>query len=294
MSVELPNEGPTHAATPAFPITTEQLLAIMAEALPAPLSPRSAQVTADNFTGLTTDMLWTIVHGLVATLRKRDIDNFAEWNKQASRIQELEDRIKKEFEVSYDMHTCPNRFEANDECRAPYARVPNKEGHLVLPKWVQYLEDGCVATYAMGAPIDAMPYVVDIYAEPSLDDEDEPFKPMPHWFRAAMHADESHWQVLYKEVYKMATWGIAADLKRHRDLTKVTDGLVSRIEFMQRDLEGARQAADLCEYRLQAAHTHKYAEHAQGLVNGIQFSKPNIQAVHILRKGDTKSKGKAV
>ena len=78
MSVESPNEGPTCVATPAFPITTEQLSAIMAEALPAPLLPRSAQVAADQFTGLTTDMLQTVVRGLVATLRKRDIENFAE------------------------------------------------------------------------------------------------------------------------------------------------------------------------------------------------------------------------
>ena len=84
-----------------------------------------------------------------------------------------------------------------------------------------------------------MPYVMDIFAESSLDDEDEPFEPMPHWYRAAMHADESHWQVLYKETYKMAQWGIATDLKRHQDLTRVADGLVSRIEFMQWDLEGA-------------------------------------------------------
>ena len=295
MSVELPNEGPTRATTPAFPITTEQLSAIMAEVPPAPLFPQSAQVAADSFTGLTTDMLQTVIHSLVATLRKRDIDNFAERNKQASHIQELEDRIKKEFEVSYDMHTCPDGFESNDECHAPYAQVPDKEGHLVLPKWVRYLDDGCIAAYTMGAPIDAMPYIVDIYAEPSLNDEDEPFEPMPHWFRAAMHADEAHWQVLYKEIYKMAPWGIATDIKRHQDLTKVADGLVSRIEFMQRDLEGARQAADLCEYRLQAARAHKYTKHAQGLVNhGIRFTKQNIQAVYILRKGNNKGKGRAV
>ena len=238
MSVESPKEGPTRAATPVFPITTEQLSAIMAEALPAPLSPRSAQVCAKQFTGLTTDMLRTVVRGLVATLRQRDLKNFAEQNKKAAYIQELEDRIKKEFEVLYDMHTCPEGFEANDDRRAPYARVPDKDGYLVSPKWVRYLNDRCIATYAMGAPIDSMPYVVDIFAEPSLDDEDEPFEPMPHWYCAAMHANESHWQVLYKETYKMAQWGIAANLKRHRDLTRVTDGLVSRIEFMQQDLEG--------------------------------------------------------
>ena len=240
-----------------------------------------------------TDMLWTIVHGLVATLRKRDIDNFAEQNKQASHIQELEDRIKKEFEVSHDMHTCPNSFEANDEHRTPYAQVPDKEGHLVLPKWVQYLDDGRIAAYAMGAPINAMPYIMDIYTEPSLNNDDKPFEPMPHWFHVAMHADEAHWQVLYKEVYKIAPWGIAADIKWHRDLIRVVDGLVSRIEFMQRDLEGARQAVDLCEYRLQAARAHKFVDHAQGLVNnGVCFTQQNIQAVHILCKND-KGKGKA-
>ena len=86
MSIKLPDEGPTHAATPAFPITTEQLSAIMAEAPPAPLSLRSAQVAADQFTGLTMDMLQTVIRGLMATLQQRDIKNFAERNKNATHI----------------------------------------------------------------------------------------------------------------------------------------------------------------------------------------------------------------
>ena len=146
----------------------------------------------------------------------------------------------------------------------------------------------------MGSPIDSMPYIIDIYAEPSLDDDDEPFEPMSHWYRVAMHVDEAHWQVLYKETYKIALWGIATDLKRHRDLTKVADSLVLRIEFMQRDLEGACQAADLCEYWLQAAQAHKFIDHAQGLVNnGVRFTCQNINMAHILCKND-KGKGKAV
>ena len=271
----------------------------MAEAPAAPLSPRSAQACADQFDGLTTDMLRSVVRGLVVTLHKRDVERFIESNKQKSRIQELEDRIKKEFEVSYDMHTCPEGFEANDERRAPYARVPDKDGYLVEPKWVKYLEDGRVAAYAMGAPIDSMPYIVDIYAEPSLDDEDEPFEPMPQWFRAALHTDDAHWQVLYKETYKMANWGIAAEIKRHRDLHRVIDGLAKKIELMSVDLEGARQTADLCEYRLQAARAHKYAEHCQGLDGGgLRVTQQNIQAVHIMRQptntnnNNSKNKGK--
>ena len=301
MSVESPKEGPTRVNTPAFPITVQQLGAIMAEAPAAPLSPRSAQACADQFDGLTTDMLRSVVRGLVVTLHKRDVERFIESNKQKSRIQELEDRIKKEFEVSYDMHTCPEGFEANDERRAPYARVPDKDGYLVEAKWVKYLEDGRIAAYPMGAPIDSMPYIVDIYAEPSLDDEDEPFEPMPQWYRAALHTDDAHWQILYKETYKMANWGIAAEIKRHRDLHRVIDGLAKKIELMSVDLEGARQTADLCEYRLQAARAHKYAEHCQGLVGGsLRVTQQNIQAVRILRQptntnnnNNSKNKGKS-
>ena len=240
-------------------------------------------------------MLRTVVCGLIATLRKRDINNFTEHNKQATHIQELKDHIKKESEVLYNLHICPDRFEANNKHHAPYTQVFNKEGHLVLPKWVRYLDNRHIATYAMGAPIDSMPYIVDIYAKPSLNNNNEPFEPMPHWFCMAMHADESHWQVLYKETYKIAPWGITADLKRHWDLTKVADSLVSRIKFMQRDLEGAHQAADLCEYRLQAARAYKFINHAQGLVNnGIQFTCQNVQVAHILCKNGDKGKGKAI
>ena len=301
MSIKSPKEGPTRVNTPYHDLTTQQLSAIMAEAPAVPLSPRSAQTCADQFDGLTADMLRGVVRGLVATLHKRDTDRFAEGNKYRGRIQELEDRLKKEFEVSYDMHTPPDGFEANDEKRAPYAWVPDKDGYLVEPKWVKYLEDGRVAAYAMGAPIDSMPYIVDIYAEPSLDDEDEPFEPMPQWFRAALHTDDSHWQILYKETYKMASWGIAAEIKRHRDLHRVIDGLAKKIELMSVDLEGARQAADLCEYRLQGARAHKYAEHCQGLVGveSLRVTQQNIQAVRILRQptntnnnNNNKNKGK--
>ena len=56
---------------------------------------------------------------------------------------------------------------------------------------------------------------------------------------------------------------------------------------MQQDLEGARQAVDLCEYRLQVARAHKHTKHAQGLVNqGLCVSQQNIQAIHIMRKDE--------
>ena len=177
-------------------------------------------------------MLHAVVRGLVATLHKRDMEGFIEWDKVATHICKLEDQISKEFQASYNLHNCPDGFKANDENCAPNAYVPNKDEYLIMPKWVQYSEDRQVAAYMMGAPIDLFPYITEVYAEPSIDDNNKPFKPMPHWFQAAMHANKSHWQVLYEEVYKLGHWGVTADLKWHQDLTRTAEGLCSRIEFM--------------------------------------------------------------
>ena len=80
----------------------------------------------------------------------------------------------------------------------------------------------------------------------------------------------------------MANWGVAAEIKLHRDLHRVINGLAKKIEFMQVDLEGARQTADLC------------------LVGqGLCVTQQNIQAVRILRQpvhpnnnNNNKNKGK--
>ena len=61
MSIKSPKEGLTRINTPAFPITVEQLSTIMAEVPPVPLLPRSAQACTDQFDGLTTDMLRSVV-----------------------------------------------------------------------------------------------------------------------------------------------------------------------------------------------------------------------------------------
>ena len=97
MFLELPKEGPTHPAMLPFPITTNQLTTIMAEAPPTPLSPWTIENTIANYTELTTNMLHAIVHKLVATLHKRDIDSFAKQNKAANCIHKLKDQILREF-----------------------------------------------------------------------------------------------------------------------------------------------------------------------------------------------------
>ena len=188
----------------------------------------------------------------------------------------------------YDDNTPPENFEENDDNKAPVSRVPDGEGDYVVPKWVRFLDDGRVAAYAFGAPKDSLPYIIDLYAEPHLDDE-IPFNPMPHWYRAALNADEARFQVLYCETAKKGHWGHLAELKRHRDTSRTVRDLQARLAYMEADLEGAIQARELSEFRLQAARAHELVEHAQGLISqGLHFTPGNRDAIRFL--GNNKDK----
>ena len=64
---------------------------------------------------------------------------------------------------------------------------------------------------------------------------------------------------------------------------------------MEADLEGAIQARELSEFRLQAARAHELVEHAQGLINGsLRFNKHNRDAMRFIstEKGNKHSRGR--
>ena len=204
------------------------------------------------------------------------------------RINQLEDQLNERAKKVYDDNTATEGFEENDDLKALVSQVPDGEGDYVVLKWVRFMDDGRVAAYAFGAPKDSLPYVIDLYAEPHLDDE-VLFNPMPHWYHAVLNADEAQFQVLYCETAKKGHWGHLAELKRHRDMSRTVRDLQARIAYMEANLEGAIQARELSEFRLQAARAHELVEHAQGLLSqGIRFTPGNRDAMRFL--GDSKDK----
>ena len=253
-----------------------------------PMSPRTVANTLANHNVLDADMLRAITRGLIATIREREAKSFEERNKYMGRINQLEDWLNKQAKKVYDDNTPPENFEENDDNKAPVSRVPDGQGDYVVPKWVRFLDDGRVAAYAFGAPKDSLPYVIDLYAKPHLDDE-VPFNPMPHWYRAVLNADEARFQVLYCETAKRGHWGHLAELKRHRDTSRTVRDLQACIAYMEADLEGAIQARELSEFRLQAARAHELVEHVQGLLSqGLRFTHGNRDAMRFL--GNSKDK----
>ena len=302
MSIESP--ASSRAATPPIPDASRPLR-VLPIGLPdegheneaaallqtngvTPMSPRTVANTLANHNVLDAEMLRVITRGLIATIRERESKSFEERNKYVGRINQLEDQLNERARKVYDDNTPPENFEENDDNKAPVSRVPDGEGDYVVPKWVRFLDDGRVAAYAYGAPKDSLPYVIDLYAEPHLDDE-VPFNPMPHWYRAVLNADEARFQVLYCETAKRGHWGHLAELKRHRDTSRTVRDLQARIAYMEADLEGAVQARELSEFRLQAARAHELVEHAQGLLSqGLRFTPGNRDAMRFL--GNSKDK----
>ena len=118
---------------------------------------------------------------------------------------------------------------------------------------------------------------------------------MPHWYHAALNANEAWFQTLYCKTAKRGHWGQLAKLKRHHDTAWTVWDLQVHISLMEADLKGACQAQELSEFRLQAARAHELVEHAQGLINGgLCFNKHNRDAMQFLstEKGNKRSQGR--
>ena len=177
----------------------------------SPMSPRTVASILANHSILNANMLWIIAWGLIATICDCEAKSFEEWNKYVGHINQLKDQLKKEFEKAHDDHTPPEGFEENYDYKAPVSRVPNGEGDYVVPKWVCFLKDRRVVAYAFGAPNDFLSYMLNLYAEPQLNDK-TPFMPMPHWYCAALNANETQFQTLYYETAKRGHWGHLTEL----------------------------------------------------------------------------------
>ena len=182
-----------------------------------PTSPRTVANTLANYNALDAEMLRTITRGLIATIREREARSFEERNKYVRWINQLEDQLNEQAKKIYDDNTVPEGFEENDNNKAPVSRVPDGEGNYVVPKWVCFLDNGRMAAYAFSAPKDSLPYVINLYAEPHLDNE-VPFNPTPHWYRTVLNTDEAQFQVLYCKTAKRGHWGHLAELKRHSNM----------------------------------------------------------------------------
>ena len=144
----------------------------------------------NNYNAFNANMLCTITKGLIATIRECKGKSFEEQNRYIGRINQLKNQLNEWTKKTFDNNTLPEGFEENDNNKAPVFWVPDGEGDYVVPKWVHFMDDSCVEAYVFGAPKDSLPYIINLYAKPHLDNK-VPFMPMPHWYCVVLNADKA-------------------------------------------------------------------------------------------------------
>src|SRR5579863_9732935 len=184
-SLALSNESPPRSST-ITPIIIDQSELTTPAApgpgrptIPRPVSPQSAiNILAQD---LPHERVKEVAKGLVTTIQHRDTIHCIEANALARANKKLKERVASlEAEVAHyhDDPLCPNNFIANTGQVA--ATIPIGVGYARPAKWSRQRDDGQVELLA-GEDHNEIPYVTELYADPSYD-FDGPVEAMPSWF----------------------------------------------------------------------------------------------------------------
>src|SRR5579863_9846726 len=184
-STNLSNESPPRSAT-ATPIVVDQPESTTTldsgpgrQVIPPPISPQSAvNILAQD---VPAERAQDIARSLLTTIQHRDTIHRLEADTLARTNEKLKERIAMlEAEVAHyhEDPLCPDGFLANMGQVA--ATIPIGVGYAHPAKWIRQRDDGQVELLA-GEDHNEVPYVTELYADPSYD-FDGPVEALPSWF----------------------------------------------------------------------------------------------------------------
>ena len=249
MSVESPPDSPRPLPTRPFAM---------------PLSPRSA-ATALSLAEGDPEILSAISNGLIATIQKHTRDTRIASETKDARITELEQTLVGYIPTS----TPPDGYEQNDHTRAPHFTIPIQDGFYQPAHWVKQLDDGRVAGYPKEYTITDEPHIGEVYAIfPGADDSDDnPILPMQPWLHELFKGPTNNYNTLYKEVQRTSNWETQAEVQRFREYEHSACDIQRRIEFLQAELRGVKQAQDATQGRLEGVRLDRLAANLRTLPN---------------------------
>src|SRR5579863_6781570 len=220
-SVNLSNESPPRSAT-ATPIVIDQPdptaaadLGSSHQAIPPPISPQSAiSVLAQD---LPAEHARDVARSLITTIQHRDTIYRLEADALARTNEKLKEKIASlEAEVAHyhDDPPCPDGFLPNTGQVA--ATIPIGTDYARPSKWIRQRDDGQVELLA-GEDHNEIPYVTELYADPSYD-FDGPVEAMPSWFFFLLNGPTPSFHTLRSAVAELDNWGDIAKVERYRHL----------------------------------------------------------------------------
>ena len=129
------------------------------------------------------------------------------------------------------------------------------------------MDDGRVASYPKEYTITDPPFIGDIFARlrGADDSDDDPILPMQPWLHDLLKGPTNNYNTLYKEVQKQTNWETLADVQRFREYEHAVNDIVRRLDFLQAELRGTKQAQDATQGRLEAARLDRAASNLRTL-----------------------------
>ena len=106
---------------------------------------------------------------------------------------------------------CPNGYEDNNG-RLPLLTIPSPDGdHPAV--FIKQLDNGRVAGLSTMARGEHDAHIVNLFAALALDEQ--PLKPLPHWFHAHLWGDTTDFHLLQKAIITLNNWGILAEVQQY-------------------------------------------------------------------------------
>ena len=266
-------------------------LSINTTASTEPISPRSAAVSLHQ--ALSTndhEAVDDIAQRLLQTLSKKNdeqriLSHILE--QRTSELLELRGRIEGSQPVSH----CPPGFELNGVNKAIYFCIPIQDGYSQQAHWVQRLPNGQITALPEEYTPNQKPYVGDLFAEPTHDDDDEePIMPMPNWLHNALTGPAAGCSPLFTYANQHLTWGIAAELYRYRQAHADITSAENQIESLKAQVRCCKEVQAGARSRMEMAYVEKKLSSfrtvgtAFGRSTGRPYARRANQPARVLRE----------
>jgi hypothetical protein len=214
-----------------------------------PISPQSALVALSLADG-DEEALKSLSQSLITTIQKYTKEVHQTNDTKDAHICELEQTLGGFLPV----FVAPDGYVENDDSRAPNLNIPIQDGYFQPAHWVKQMDNGQVAALPKDYTTADIPFICDIYAHlHGADDSDkDPILPMQPWLLELLTSPTNNYNTLYKEAQGRVNWETLAEIQRFRELEHSILDTQSRIDFLQAQVRGAKQAQNASQGCLEA------------------------------------------
>ena len=141
---------------------------------------------------------------------------------------------------------CPNGYEDNNG-RLPLFTIPGPDGeHPAV--FVKQLDDGRVPGLSTVARGEHDAHIIDLFTAPALDEQ--PLKPLPHWFCTCLWGDTANFHPLHKAIIALDNWGILAEVQQYWVLDQEVAALQAESCLVDANLAASELAKQACKDHL--------------------------------------------